>query len=173
MEKEEIIIEHPLPGEKIELVIKRHWIVYVFIFIYLFFGILITITLLFLFFSQLWFYLLLIIFWMSFSLFLYIRWLDHELDLFVITNNRIIGIEQLSLLNRIVSECSLGQVQEVGSQTKGLFANMLNFGTITIQTAGTATNFIMEYAPDPVHYTSKIHNIINTYREIVLKQPKE
>ncbi len=66
-----------------------------------------------------------IVFLLFFIMFLYIEWLNHELDLYIVTNNRIIGVEQISFLNRTVSECSLGQVQEVNSKTKGLFANIL------------------------------------------------
>lgn len=165
----EIKLEHPLPGEKIELIIKRHWIVYVFVMLYFLGALILTLVLLILFFSKAWIYIILIVFWMSFLLFVYTKWLDHELDLFIITNNRVIWIEQVSLLNRTVSECNLSQVQEVGSQTKWFFANILNFWTITIQTAWNATNFIMEYAPDAIDTSSKIHNIINTFRDKFLK----
>jgi len=48
-----------------------------------------------------------ILFWMVFSIFLYISWLNNELDLFVVTNNRIIGVEQVSFLNRTISEANL------------------------------------------------------------------
>jgi hypothetical protein len=52
------------------------------------------------------------------SLFLYIEWLNNELDMYVVTNKRIIGIDQVSFLNRTISECSLADVQEVNSKTK-------------------------------------------------------
>jgi hypothetical protein len=41
----------------------------------------------------------------------------------------------VSFLNREVSECALNDVQEVNSKTKGLLANLLNYGSLTIQTA--------------------------------------
>jgi len=163
-------LEHPLPWELVELIIKRHWIVYVFIWVYLLSAVLLSSALIFFFFTKIWIYIILIVFWMWFTLFLYVRWLDHELDLFIITNNRVIWIEQVSLLNRTVSECSLSQVQEVGSKTMWFFANMLNYWTITIQTAWNATNFIMDYAPDAIDTSSKIHSMINTFRNI---KPKE
>lgn len=166
----EIVLEHPLPWEKIELIIKRHWIVYAFIWVYFFNWLLLSSALIFFFFSKAIIYIILIMFWMAFILFLYVKWLDHELDLFIVTNNRIIWIEQVSLLNRTVSECSLSQVQEVGSQTQWFFANILNYWKITIQTAWNVSNFIMEFAPDAIDTSSKIHNIINTYRDNFLKK---
>jgi len=68
-------------------------------------------------------------------MFLYISWLNHELDLFVITNNRVICIEQKSFLNRAVGECTLDKIQEVSIETKGFFANVLDYGTVTLKTA--------------------------------------
>ncbi len=168
----DVKLEHPLPWEQVELIIKRHWIVYVFIWVYLFSAIILSSVLLFFFLTKVWIYIILIVFWMGFSLFLYVRWLDHELDLFIVTNNRVIWIEQISLLNRTVSECSLSQIQEVWSKTMWFFANMLNYWTITIQTAWNVANFIMEYAPDAINTSSKIHSMINTHRNIAPKIKK-
>lgn len=169
----DIKLDHPLPWEQVELIIKRHWIVYVFIWIYFFSAVLLSSALVFFFPSQIWVYIILIVFWMWFSLFLYVKRLDHELDLFIITNNKVIWIEQVSLLNRTVSECSLSQVQEVWSKTMWFFANMLNYWSITILTAWNATNFTMDFAPDAINTSSKILSIINTFRNSNLKDIKK
>ncbi len=71
--------------------------------------------------------LLLLTFIMFFTLFIYVYWVDNELDFYIITNERIIAIEQLSFLNRTVRECSLEQVQEVNGFARGLLENILNF----------------------------------------------
>ncbi len=153
------------PGEKIETILKRHWIVYFILWIYFFLWIFLTLVIWWFFRLNPYLNLLLVIFWMGYSIFLFIEWLDHELDMFVITNNRIIGVEQLSFLNRVVSECNLWQVQEVNSNTKGLFANVLNYGVVTIQTAGNATNFLMEFCPEPLGNARNILNIVDNYRD--------
>jgi len=105
-------------GEEIEIVLRRHWIVYVMLGVYFSLMLIVSIVVLWMFDFELWIFLLLAIFWMNFSLFLYVQWLNHELDLFVVTNIRVIGIEQISFLNRTVSECNLRQVQEVNSSTR-------------------------------------------------------
>lgn len=64
------------------------------------------------------FVILLMAFLMCFVLFIYVYWVDNELDFYIVTNERIIGIEQLSFLNRTVRECSLDQVQEVNGFAK-------------------------------------------------------
>ncbi len=160
----EVVIENPLPWEKIELLIKRHWIVYFGVFLMFLWWIVLTSILWYFFHNNLLFILLTIVFWMFYILFLYVKWLDHELDLFIVTTERIVWIEQVSLLNRTVSECALSQVEEVWSQTKWLLANFFNYWSILIQTAWNNTSFFMDYVEDPIWTSRKIHNIINKYR---------
>jgi len=114
---------------------------------------------------QVWNYMLLIIFWMFFSVFLYIEWLNHELDLIVITNNRVIVIEQKAFLNRTQGECNLGQVQECTAHTKGFFSNIFDFGDILIKTAGNTSNFDMTFAPRPNGCSRDIINMADHYRD--------
>ena len=153
------------PWEKVILVLRRHWIVFVIVGLYFLLWVFITISL----YIILWFTgisnILNIIFWLFFSIFLYIEWLNHELDLYVISNNRIIWIEQVSFLNRTVSECNLWQVQEVNSSTKWFFANMFNYGTLSVQTAGNKTTMRMCFCPDSIQEARKILNIVNVYRD--------
>lgn len=107
------------------------------------------------------FFIFLILYWSVYLLFLYIRWINDILDLFIITNNRIRGIEQLSFLNRTISECSLDEIEEVNAQTKGLLANIFNFGTVTMHTASEKSDFTIDYAPEPLDNASLILNVIH------------
>ena len=158
-------LQNMRPGEEVVTVIRRHWIVYVMLFIYFLVGVSISIIL----YTILGFTplsnLINIVFWLFFSIFLYIEWLNHELDMYVVSNNRIIWIEQVTFLNRTVTECNLWQVQEVNSRTKWFFANMLNYGTLTILTAWNATNMQMDFAPDSMQEARKILNIVDDYRD--------
>ncbi len=94
-------------GEKVEFVVRRHWIAFLVVGLYAVGGIIVSMFLLATFGIKIWMLLLLTIFWMFFAMFLYIEWLNHELDLLVITNNRVICVEQKSFLNRTVGECNL------------------------------------------------------------------
>lgn len=154
------------PDEELKLVLKRHWIVYVYLGFYAFFLLFSSIILLtyhstiFSFIPNSVFYPFFIVYWSVYLLFLYITWANNELDLFVITDQRIRGIEQLSFLNRTISECSLDDVKEVNAQTKGLFENLLNFGTVSMHTASENSNFTMHFAPSPIDNASIIRNVI-------------
>jgi len=152
------------PGEKPIMLIKRHWIILIKLCCLFLLWLLVT-WLMYIFWNYAWIHLLVIIFWMIYSIFLYIEWINHELDLYIITNNRIIWVDQVGFLDRKVSECNLGQVQEVWNETKWLLANLLNYWTIKIQTAWNATNFHMDLAPDPIKSSRKILNIVDAYRD--------
>jgi len=153
------------PWEKILSVIKRHWIIYIFLFLYFLIWIVISSSL----FLALWFWLISnlvnIVFWLFFSIFLYIEWLNHELDMYVVSDNRVIWIDQISFLNRTVSECNLWQVQEVNYKTSWLLANLLNYWTLSIQTAWNKTTLRMKFAPDSMQEARKILNIVDDYRD--------
>lgn len=162
-------LENMRPWEEINMVIKRHWIVFLLLWVYFVVMFIFTITILVMF----WFNVLsifsMVILWLFFSLFMYVDWLNHELDMYVITNNRIIWVDQVSFLNREVSECNLWQVQEVNSRTKWLFANILNYWTILIQTAWSSTTLKMDLAPDALQKSRKILNIVDAYRDMYAK----
>ena len=151
--------------EKLEITVRRHWVIYVMLGFYFLLWVTLTIILFVIIKINLLLLIMMVIFWMLFSIFLFIEWLNHELDLFLVTNNRIIWVEQISFLNRTVSECNLWQVQEVNSKTSGLFANLLNYGTILIQTAWNSTTLKMDFAPDSMQAARKILNIVDAYRD--------
>lgn len=66
----------------------------------------------------------------------FIRWLNYYLDVWIITTERIIDIEQRSLFHREISEISLDRVQNVTVQIPGFLATTMHFGNIQIETAG-------------------------------------
>lgn len=156
------------PWEKVDTVIRRHWIILFILWAYAAGGIMVSGIVLFLLPSVYWF-LLTSIFWMFYSLFLYVNWLNYELDVFVITNNRIVCVEQKSFLNRAVGECTLDKLQEIGIETKWLFANLLDFGTVVISTAGSTSNFDMKFVPTPMKHSRHINNIVDRYRDSLMK----
>lgn len=147
------------------MAVRRHWIIYVFLGVNMAIAIILSIIAIIFIWNTLWCYFLLTVFWLFIAVFMYIKWLDHELDMYVITNNRIIGIEQIGFLNRSLWECNLWQVQDVKSNTKWLLSNIFDFWTLTIQTAWNSTNLIMDYAPNVIQTARKILNIADDYRD--------
>ncbi len=158
-------LQNMRPWEEVLMVVKRHWIVYIMLFIYFFSGVIVTFMIFFFFWLNTWWYMLNIILWLILSIILYIEWLNHELDMYVVTNNRVIGLEQIAFLNRAVTECNLWQIQEVNSKAKWLLANIFNYWTLSIQTAGSKTTLKMEFCPDVMQTSRKILNVVDNYRD--------
>lgn len=152
-------------GEKVDLVVRRHWIAFALLGVYAFSGVIFTFCIFFILSFSSWTLLLMSLFWMYYSLFLYVTWLNYELDLFIFTNNRVVCIEQKSFLNRSVGETTLDKVQEVGIETKWLLANLLDYGTIRIMTAGSSPSFDMSFCPKPMVHSRYINNLVDRYRD--------
>ena len=79
-----------------------------------------------------------------------VSWTHYYLDLWVITDRRIIVIEQISFFNRKVSNFRLERMQDIKVTITGIIPTLLNFGTIRAQTASaTESNFTSPALPDP------------------------
>ncbi len=74
---------------------------------------------------------------------------DYWLDVWIVTNERIINSEQLGLFNRVVSEVNLDQIQDITSETKGLLATFLTFGNVYIQSAAEKQRFQFKNIDNP------------------------
>jgi len=81
------------------------------------------------------------------------------LDMWVLTNDRLIDLEQKGLFHRVISEVDLFQIQDSTSEIKGFFASAFNFGDIYIQTAGKISRFIIFHAYDPDNVRQLILNL--------------
>ncbi len=150
--------------EKVKMVIRRHWLVFVILWVHALAGLVINFVLHIIFWFDLWVNVFSLIYLNWFIVFMYIKWINHELDMYVVTNARIIWIEQVWFLNREVSQCALNDVQEANTKTKWFFSNMFDYGDLTIQTAWNASNFRMEFVPDPLWTSRKLLNTVEDYK---------
>lgn len=77
-------------------------------------------------------------------------WTHYYLDLWVITDRRIIVVDQVHFFNRKVSSFRLERLQDIKVRIAGIIQTFLNFGTIKAQTASSAeSNFATPGLPDP------------------------
>lgn len=90
------------------------------------------------------------------ELVLYIKWLNEELDLIIVTNIRVINLDQVKFMERTVSETNLAQVQDVKGIAKGILSNILDYGDLEIQTAAEKIVFRIENVPHPFKTARKI-----------------
>jgi uncharacterized membrane protein YdbT with pleckstrin-like domain len=153
---------HLDPNESILLEVRKHWFVFfsqgVFLviatiippiayeFFVNFFPESITIdgnpTALASFFYTLWLLTLLMI--------LFIQWTNYYLNVWYITEKRIIDVVQKGIFHREVSSIRFDKIQDITVDVNGVIATFLNFGDVDVQTASeTGGNFTMRSAANP------------------------
>ncbi|MEK7642776.1 MAG: PH domain-containing protein [Patescibacteria group bacterium] len=85
----------------------------------------------------------------------FIEWTDYYLDVWILTNKRIVDIEQRGFFHRHVTSFRYEQIQDITVNTKGLIATFFKFGTLHIHTAGSTSgttehdDIIIDHAANP------------------------
>ena len=83
------------------------------------------------------------------SLTLLVLWVMYYLNIQVITNLRIVDVYQVGLFDHQVSELHIDKIEDVTSETKGMFGTIFDYGNVYIQTAGAVERFEFENVPHP------------------------
>lgn len=164
--------------EKVELFLRRHWLVL--FFIYFGFGILILLGLLGFYLANKFFILKgnnlnLVVFLLNFYFlfiwyFLFKTLTDFYLDTWIVTDHRILEIHQLGLFKRDISELRLSKIQDVSVKIQGFLPTFFNYGRVTIQTAGVIPEFTFEQIPGPQQVKDKI---LQLYDQFIKQHPSD
>ena len=93
-------------------------------------------------------------------LFSFVEYADYYLDTWIVTNERIINIEQKGLFNRVASELQLNAVQDVTSDVKGLVRTLFDYGDVVIQTAGGVKRFHFKGIPNPEEIKERVIHLV-------------
>ena len=155
-------------GEEVLMVIHKHTIVYVKVILAFFLIVLLPIIL----FLSFWFAthtsagnyqvnlivgIFTVMFFLYGLLFTCIRWIDEQFDVFVITNDRLIDITQITFFKRSVASTPLEQIQDTTGGVSGFLPTLFHYGTLTVQTAaGRASDFSIDSIHDPEHVARKL-----------------
>ncbi len=159
-----------LPGEKVIVGIRKHWLVFFLETIGLFIAAAVPVILLPFysdFFSETvtslgvdrfqnlavflvagWFLLMLVTFFVMLT--------GYYLDILIVTNERLIDVDQLMLFSRDITTAPLEKIEDVKVQTLGILATIFKFGNINIQTAAEEREMLIkglrypEYARDVI-----------------------
>ncbi len=96
----------------------------------------------------------LVILWML----LFSIWTNYYLDVWTITNKRVIAVDQRGFFFRNTASFRLERVQDVIVSVNGIIATMFNYGSLEIQNASEINNFIAHGLPNPAGIKSLIFN---------------
>ncbi len=78
----------------------------------------------------------------------------------IITDERIVDVDFLSLLYHDVASAKLENIEDVTSVTGGTIRAILDYGTVRIQTAGSQTEFEFENIPHPAQVTKLLNELL-------------
>lgn len=90
-------------------------------------------------------------------------WTDYYLDVWFVTNFRVMAIEQRGMFDRKISVFRFDQIQDVTVEIAGLIQTLVGFGTIRVQTASEDT-FVIRCAAAPERLKERImeeHHRVN------------
>lgn len=89
----------------------------------------------------------------------FILWIDYYFDVWIVTNKRVVDIDQRGLFVRNVSELELERIQDITTEVKGVIPTFFNYGDVFIQTAAEKERFIFQSVPDPYKVKDLIMNL--------------
>lgn len=132
------------PNEKILMVVHKHWIAFFSKLALVAILLLAPITLVGLFLSMgttsqdavIFIRFFSVIYLTIITLVTFLFWMDYYLDLWIITNERVIDVEQHGLFRRETSEFGVDKVQDITVEVPHMLATFLKYGNLRIQTAG-------------------------------------
>lgn len=175
------IFSSSLPGERIVFYLRRHWwIMFKHTALYLALGLLPVVVFIFLpvYLPTAWDQLIAggfvtvlaklaaSLYYLGVWLFFWRGVVDYYLDVWIVTNERVVARVQNGLFNRQVVELRLSRVQDVSAKTQGLWGTLLNFGEARVETAGEEENFIFEQVPHATQVSEQVLRLADDWRHV-------
>lgn len=108
-------------------------------------------------FTLLFFYILLLI---GIWIFGYVTWINHYLDMWILTDRRLIDIDQQGLFSREISSLHLEKIQDVKIEVHGVLRTLLKVGEVHVQTSAAQREFVIQDASHPQklkHLIMRVH----------------
>ncbi|HEY4526003.1 MAG TPA: PH domain-containing protein [Candidatus Paceibacterota bacterium] len=157
-------------NERVVIIARRHWFVFVSEVITMVFGI-VPILLVLLFSEEIYSYgerylsygeisnilvflgaAWLLVLWMKF----FMAFTNYYLDVLVVTNQRVIDIDQIGLFARDIATAPLENVQDIKIETIGMIPTMLRFGNLYFQTAAADKEIMVKGIKNPEEVKKRI-----------------
>ncbi len=80
---------------------------------------------------------------------LFAIWIFYYLNIQIITNIRIVDIDQKGLFRRVISELHIDKIEDVTSDANGILSTVFRFGNVYVQTAAAVERFEFDRVPKP------------------------
>ena len=96
----------------------------------------------------------------------FIKLADYWLDVWIVTNERVIDIEQKGLFKREISEFKLDRIQDVTVDVRGVLQTFFGYGDVQIETAGSERDFVFKTVANAYEIKNKILKVHDEYMQI-------
>lgn len=103
----------------------------------------------------------------------YLIWIDYYFDVWIITNRRIVNVEQKGLFSRDVSELQLEKIQDITTEVLGVIPTFLNYGDVQIQSAAEQEKFLFRRVADPYRIKDMIMGLQKQHEHEATQQFSE
>ena len=75
--------------------------------------------------------------------------IDYILDIWIISDQRIIDVRQKGLFSHDTSEVKFSRIQDISTDMSGVLQTFFKYGTVTVQTASDQDKLFFEQVPNP------------------------
>jgi len=103
----------------------------------------------------------------------FVMWTDYYLDVWIVTNKRIMDVEQKGLFKREISTLHLDKIQDITFKIRGLIPTLLNYGDIYVRTASSTGDFTIPGVPNPPFVQAKINEALILRKKYLVEHPDE
>lgn len=79
-----------------------------------------------------------------------------SLNVFLVTNRRILDLNQTGLFSKSVTETTFDKIQDISYNKKGIFATLLDYGDVVVKTASHDENLELK----KVHHPADIQDLL-------------
>lgn len=100
------------------------------------------------------------IFWIAFFMIL----TDFYLDVWILTDKRVITVEQNGIFSRTISEFELSKIQDVTVEVRGIIPTMLDYGDLKVSTASEREGFVFRQIGRPNEVKDMLSRAALTYQ---------
>jgi hypothetical protein len=96
----------------------------------------------------------------------FVVWFKYYFDVWVVTNHRLIDIEQISLFNRKVSTLDPEHIEDITIHIEGFWKSIFGFGDLVVQTAAHTQEFIMRDIKNPDEAKQRVYETMQSSKDI-------
>ncbi len=88
-------------------------------------------------------------YYLAILIFFYTQFIIYYLDVWVVTDDRVIDVDQRTLFSRTISELDLASIQDVTADIKGFFPTLFDYGNVMVKTASDNPNIVFRNVAHP------------------------